>query len=477
MTATFDYFVIFAEMRTGSNFLESNLNALDGVSCLGEVFNPHFIGHPNRTEVLGITQPERDADPAALLDAIRKMPDGLAGFRFFHDHDPRVPDLVLDDPRCAKIILTRNPLDSYVSWKIAQQTGQWKLTNIKRRREALAEFDADEFCQYVANLQDFQLRLLNALQRSGQTPFYLAYEDLQDIDALNGLVKWLGLDTRLAQLDESLTRQNPGPIEDKVANPDQIAAGLAGLDRFNLTRTPNFEPRRGPAVPTYVAAADTALMYLPVRGGPEAEIVRWLAELDGVEPDALITGMNRKQANRWMRANRGHRRFTVVRHPLLRAHSVFCRRILNTGPGSYTRIRNTLRRQFRLPIPEKAPDQEYSLDQHRAAFAAFLEFLRMNLAGQTPIRVDGNWCSQSQTLSSFADFAPPDQVLREDEMKSALPDLARQLGHPDPPTPRDPLPDSPVSLSDIHDAELEALAADIYQRDYLLFGFENWKPA
>ena len=36
----FDSFVMFAEMRTGSNFLESNLNALDGVTCLGELFNP-----------------------------------------------------------------------------------------------------------------------------------------------------------------------------------------------------------------------------------------------------------------------------------------------------------------------------------------------------------------------------------------------------------------------------------------------------
>ena len=56
MLAKFDYFVIFAEMRTGSNFLESNLNTLDGVSCFGEAFNPHFIGYPNRTEILGISK-------------------------------------------------------------------------------------------------------------------------------------------------------------------------------------------------------------------------------------------------------------------------------------------------------------------------------------------------------------------------------------------------------------------------------------
>jgi len=30
----FDYFMILAEMRTGSNFLEANLNELDGVTCM-----------------------------------------------------------------------------------------------------------------------------------------------------------------------------------------------------------------------------------------------------------------------------------------------------------------------------------------------------------------------------------------------------------------------------------------------------------
>ncbi len=119
----FDYFVVFAEMRTGSNFLETNLNAIDGLVCHGEAFNPHFIGYPKTKSILGVTQAARDEDPKQLLREIRKAPDGLAGFRYFHDHDPRVFDKIVDDPKCAKIVLTRNPADSYVSWKIAVATG------------------------------------------------------------------------------------------------------------------------------------------------------------------------------------------------------------------------------------------------------------------------------------------------------------------------------------------------------------------
>jgi len=67
MTASFDYFIVFAEMRTGSNFLEANLNAFDGVTCHGEAFNPHFIGYPNKDSILGITQDMREDNLGCLI--------------------------------------------------------------------------------------------------------------------------------------------------------------------------------------------------------------------------------------------------------------------------------------------------------------------------------------------------------------------------------------------------------------------------
>ncbi|MEM6277607.1 MAG: nodulation protein NodH, partial [Pseudomonadota bacterium] len=117
--ADFDYFVLFAEMRTGSNFLEANINRYSDLACLGEVFNPHFLAYPDTEELLGFTQAQRDADPLALVAAIRDQ-KGVQGFRFFHDHHAAILEHIVEDPRCAKVILTRNPVESYVSWKIAQ---------------------------------------------------------------------------------------------------------------------------------------------------------------------------------------------------------------------------------------------------------------------------------------------------------------------------------------------------------------------
>ena len=60
MTGRFQSFVILAGMRTGSNLLEANLNALEGVTSYGEVFNPAFIGRKNAEDLFGITLAQRE---------------------------------------------------------------------------------------------------------------------------------------------------------------------------------------------------------------------------------------------------------------------------------------------------------------------------------------------------------------------------------------------------------------------------------
>ena len=56
-------------MRTGSNLLETHLNENLDILCLGEAFNPSFIGYPNRSALLEISQKERDRDPMQLLQS------------------------------------------------------------------------------------------------------------------------------------------------------------------------------------------------------------------------------------------------------------------------------------------------------------------------------------------------------------------------------------------------------------------------
>ncbi|MEP3845936.1 MAG: nodulation protein NodH [Paracoccaceae bacterium] len=471
---SFNSFVIFAEMRTGSNFLEKNLQQFEGLNCYGEAFNPVFVGYPNTDNILGVKQEMRDTDPQTLLQKIKEDPNGLSGFRYFHDHDPRVFDHVMDDPKCAKIVLTRNPIDSYVSRKIAVATGQWKLNDAKARKDAKATFDVDEFSDHMAALQGFQVKLLNRLQISGQTAFFVAYEDLQDVRVMNGIAQYLGIPDQLDALDKSLKKQNPSPISDKVSNFEDMRAALVDLDAFNLTRTPNFEPRRGPAVPTWVTAQQAPLLFMPVRGQLDEAVEQWLADLDGVTSAELGRKRSQNDLRDWLRDSVGHQSFTIVRHPLIRAHHAFCHRILSFGEGAFPMIRQKLQHRYKLKLPESADDSSYDKVAHRAAFVGFLEFIKANLAEQTTVRIDLSWASQSGTISGISEFLLPDRILREDRLPEDLPTLAKSVGYSDPPAFDGVQEIGRYCLADIYDSEIESRARSAYARDYLMFGFKDW---
>jgi LPS sulfotransferase NodH len=456
----FHSFVILAGMRTGSNFLEANLNALPGVTSHGEVFNPHFIGKKDATELFGITLAEREANPKPMLRKLRQMTEGMPGFRLFHDHDPRVLDLVLADPACAKILLTRNPVDSYVSWLQARATGQWKLTDAKRLKTATARFDAAGFQDHLAATQAFQLRVLRALQVSGQTAFLLDYEDLTSVEVLNGLAAFLGVEGRLTAIDDTLKKQNPEPLEAKLENPGDLAAAVARADLFALARSPVFEPRRPAAIPTAVAAG--RLLFFPVRAAPDATIRDWLS---GFGP--LEQGFDHKSLRQWKRDHPGHRSFTVLRHPLLRAHVAFHDRIVS---GKLAEHRRTLIRAYKAELPD--PGQPFSSPaEERAAFLIFLHYCRLATLGQIGQRVDPAWASQTAILQGFASFHPLDLIVREDHLPRALAFLA-ETGNP-PALPPDP---SVTALAAIHDPSLDAAAEAAYARDFIGFGFGPWRP-
>lgn len=214
---------------------------------------------------------------------------------------------------------------------------------------------------------------------------------------------------------------------------------------------------------------------MPIRSGPEAEVQAWMAALDDVAVEALHTRLNQKGLRHWMDRTKGHRSFTVLRHPAARAHAAFCQRILHRGPGCLGEIRRVLRNFHKLPIPGPGPDESYDKQAHHAAFTAFLEFLRANLRGQTSVRVDSNWATQTSVLQGMAQFCLPDVIVREEDMTRQLDALATQIGRPGAAPAPVAAPDTPFALDDIYDDAIEALVADIYQRDYLMFGWDRWR--
>ncbi|PZX19015.1 hypothetical protein LX81_00709 [Palleronia aestuarii] len=458
-------FILIAAMRTGSNFLEANLRQIPGLTCWGEAFNPHFVGSAGRKQLAGVTLAEREADPARLLDALAGASDGIPGFRFFPGHDPRVLDRCLADRSCAKIILTRNPLDSFVSLEIARATRQWRLKEGAEKRSARVAFDPDAFAAYLDRHAEFRSGIDRALKESGQAAFRLSYEEAGDPAVLNGIARFLGLEARVERFETRSRVQNPEALSERVTNYEEMLAALGRLDRFGLERMAE-TPRPRPEAPVrFVAPPRTPLVYLPVAGGPSGRIRAWLAALDGIRPKDLETGEDRTALGEWTAARPGHLAFTVLRSPARRVHSVFCHHLLNPEGG---RFREILRESFGVPLPDGPPGPDWDLAAHRQAFAAFLDVAEANLAGRTSMGVDPALAEQSERLRAISDRRAPDLVLREEELETALPALAARMGREARYEPAPP--ERPFPLSDVLDEALSARIAAIYARDIALYG-------
>jgi LPS sulfotransferase NodH len=464
-SADFDYFVVIAGMRTGSNLLEEILNDHPALTCHGELFNPHFVGQPKSETAFGITRKERNADPLAMVSAVVADPDKLGGFRLFDGHDPRVLDHVLSDPRCARIVLNRNPADSYVSLTIARATQQWWLGDMQSQKTAEVAFDAEGFGEFLNDVAGFRRHVRQRMQAHGQTAFVVRYEDLSDRDIVDGMFRYLGVDPVKRNHKSKTKVQNPLPLLDKVSNPQDLRTALARYDPFELDRIPDFEPERGAGAPGVRVCDGQGLMFLPVESVATREVDEWLVTLNGGAP--VSCALSQRELKTWMRDRPGHRAFAVVDHPLSRSFDVFRQTILGEGAEIDSRIVALLQRDFGLP--ENLQEIRDDMSLLKQGMLAYLQFLRGTLDGQTGVRVQPRWASQIALLAGYAKLRTPDVVFRKSDlsaqMRAFLPDCA---------PPDQPAPDG--RLTQIYDPALEKAARAAYRRDYAFLGFDDWRP-
>ena len=219
------YFVIFGAQRTGSNLLETTLGALGDTVCYGEAFNPGFMGAPRRQELLGWSRRRRDASPLDFLEAlIAAEPGRIPGFRIFPRHARRVVHAAAADARCARIVLRRDPLESFVSLKIAMQTGRWILADEANRVTARIEFDAAEFDAYRERIVAYYRWIDARMRAAGTSALRLRYGGLLE----GGIAKAAAHIGSRGTLPETppILRQNPQPLSEKVTNFREMCARL-----------------------------------------------------------------------------------------------------------------------------------------------------------------------------------------------------------------------------------------------------------
>lgn len=474
-TSPFDYFVVLAGMRTGSNLLEEQLAAMPGIESHGELFNPHFFGKPDVNQKWGLTVRQRDADPVRVVELMKRSAKALPGFRLFNDHDQRAIKHVLGDPGAAKIVLTRRPIDSYVSLKIARKTGQWWLGDMTSARAARVSFVAEEFADFLNDFWDFQNQINQALQKTGQTAFHISYDDLSDDEVLAGLGAYLGAEGPPDQKKIRAKVQNPTPVEARLTNPRVAEEALSQLVTSDIGKMASYEPDRGPGLRFFRVGMTVPLIYMPIRGAWDDPVPDWLKSID--PNGAVESGLTQRDLRRWKRQHPGHRSFTVLRHPLPRAHDAFCRCILPPDVETFAEIRSLLISQYGIPLPPKLPDENYDLEKHRGSFLKFLKFLAGNLGGQTALRVDSSWASQHALVQAIGQFVMPDRVIRAEMLEADLSGIAREVGFNSPKIDCGLGESSPFHLEEVATPSIEKACAKAYQRDYMMFGFDAWSSS
>lgn len=226
-------FIIIGMMRSGSNFLERQLNLYSDLLCHGELLNRAFIGFSNvvGNDYLGYTRNEparRDPDVEGFLREVeRNNPRRIMGFRAFVDHHDEMIGRCLYDPDCRKVVLTRNLLESFVSLEIARITDQWLVGKDGTQKKA------GPIHVEIGRLIDFSLKqtlfyndITATLRDNGQDYALVDYEELQDVETINRIAAFVGSDIQLETMSPQLFRQNPGPIRDKVENYDEVIQRL-----------------------------------------------------------------------------------------------------------------------------------------------------------------------------------------------------------------------------------------------------------
>lgn len=485
MTVRPRYFVILGAMRTGSNLLENTLGALGDTMCWGEAFNPAFVGGPQKTDLLGWDVARRDADPMGFLEAlIGGSGDRIPGFRLFADHSETMLRHVLADPDCARIVLRRDPVHSFVSLEIARTTNQWMLRNPRRRLTAKIAFDADAFTRYHRHLAAHYNRLDADMAAAGQSAVPVDYDQLSDRAVLGGIAAHIGSAGRVPEVPD-LHRQNPEHLRDKVSNYAEMCAALG------------IAPDTAAPAPLV-----TALDVIVMPGGPMA-----LAPIEGAGLAAMLSlmqwidsGLNstpllarRKLPDmaargelfasgfddQALKAHLGQSRvFVPVCHPAERMHGLFLEELF--GPGwSQSPVRKMVEAETGpLPQPRDVRQDPHAFhpELRRAAFRAYLAIVKTALAGQGAFLPRLAWYPQADLIDAYGREVTIDRVVELEKFDVFARRYCKRVGLPalsqtDAEDMRRAGLVVDLSAVDILDEGLETTLRDLYGEDYARFGY------
>lgn len=222
-------FVVLGMMRSGSNLLEQKLNAIQGVLCHGEIFNPAQSGLSTKFEktvpnISTLKAIDRKTKPYEYLSQLLELSQGdQIGFRLFENHNNDLIAPLAEDSRIFKIILVRNFLESYVSLEIARQTNQWIMNNPGTRKQwEPVKVDFEAYKTFALRQSLFYYNIIKLCLLQGQKCLAVDYKNLNDEMFDIQLSECFGKNRKIDTKKITAQRQNPEELQSKIQNYQQI---------------------------------------------------------------------------------------------------------------------------------------------------------------------------------------------------------------------------------------------------------------
>lgn len=170
--------------------------------------------------------------------------------------------------------------------------------------------------------------------------------------------------------------------------------------------------------------------------------------------------------------------FTFVREPAARIYSCFNDKVATDHAYNFSWLRARLEKHFGYEHPR--PGEQLTVQKHSDNFLRFLAFVRLNLVGKTRLKVDGHWNLQSKLIFGKSMTKTPDfigRVERFNEGMKLVLDYGKYKQPLDLSLRFNEAPRPPFALHEVLSDDALRLIEDIYERDYIVFGYDRGRPA
>jgi LPS sulfotransferase NodH len=226
-------FVVLSLPRTGSTYLVDYLDAVPGIKCLSEVFNPEavLLRHHQPADPALTDRAIRDRDPLAFLHRLEQDVGACDwfGVKLFPSHNNKLLHYFCSNRQWKKIFLWRdNLLEQYISFLLASaQYGRGSWERVADEAQLTVPLGAllDDLHAIEKNYIEIEDALFLA---EHEDVFTLEYDDLGNPATMEHMLRFLGVDAATAPNSGKLLNFERGPrATARIANYPAVCEALS----------------------------------------------------------------------------------------------------------------------------------------------------------------------------------------------------------------------------------------------------------